>query len=326
MPATVLGGCRLCRSVTFPPLRRLQLAHPGPGPYRPPSAPPRRLDDRHEGLGGEAGAADEGAVDVGDGEQARRIPGRARSAVEDADARPGVAEAFSQRPADGGVHLGGVVGGGGAAGADRPDRFVGDDQLHVAAKLRDGMGELEQDLLDMAAGDALLLDFADAQYGLQARGESGLGLGADDRVALMMVGAALGMADDDQLRARLDEHRSGDVAGMGAARLRVAILGADRQAAGTRHGERDQRKRRADGDVHSGRLPRGGGDGGEFGQSRAAAVHLPVAGDELAADVHGEEPSLGVRGVATRPSPAKRGPAKLAPVPTPFYDPRNQIV
>ena len=44
------------------------------------------VDDRDEGGGGEAGAADQGAVDVGDGEQLGGIVGLDRAAVEDADA------------------------------------------------------------------------------------------------------------------------------------------------------------------------------------------------------------------------------------------------
>ena len=44
----------------------------------------------------------------------------------------------------------------------------------------------------------------------------GFRLRADGRVRLAVVGAALGMADDDIGRTRVRDHLGGDVAGMGA--------------------------------------------------------------------------------------------------------------
>ena len=64
------------------------------------------------------------------------------------------------------------------------------------------------------------------QAGLQRR----FRLGADERVGLVMERATLGMADDDVGRARVLEHRGGNVAGEGAARLRMAVLGAEARA------------------------------------------------------------------------------------------------
>ena len=43
------------------------------------------------------------------------------------------------------------------------------------------------------------------------------GLGAHDCIGFTMIGAALGMADDDGGGAGFLQHLSGDVAGMGAA-------------------------------------------------------------------------------------------------------------
>jgi hypothetical protein len=101
-----------------------------------------------------------------------------------------------------------------------------------------------------------------------------------------LVGAALGMAQDGEAGARFLQHRRRDVAGMRPAVLGVAVLRTDEEAARPGHGEREQSEGRADRDVDAGRRPGGGGDGAELAKGRPAAVHLPIAGDELAAYVH----------------------------------------
>ena len=115
------------------------------------------------------------------------------------------------------MHLGDVGRGGDLAGADRPDRLVGDDQLALLPIVGERAGELRLDPRDMAAGGALGFRFADAddrdQPALQRRDR----LGADRCVALLLLGAALAMAADDQPGARLPDHRHRDAAGMGAA-------------------------------------------------------------------------------------------------------------
>ena len=88
--------------------------------------------------------------------------------------------------------------------------------------------------------------------------------------------------------ARLLQHADRDAAGMGAAVMSVAVLRADHdRAAGPGPGCREQGEGRTDGDVDAARLPRGRGDRAEFGERGQAAVHFPVAGDELAAKLHG---------------------------------------
>ena len=63
----------------------------------------------------------------------------------------------------------------------------------------------------------------------------------------MVVGAALGMADDDGGGAGIGQHLGGDVAGVGAGRLGVAILAADGDGRAARgFGKaREQSRRRA---------------------------------------------------------------------------------
>jgi hypothetical protein len=54
-----------------------------------------------------------------------------------------------------------------------------------------------------------------------------------------MVGAALGMAEDDMAAARVLEHSCGNISGMGARSRGMAILATDRDAAaGQRIGHR----------------------------------------------------------------------------------------
>jgi peptidyl-prolyl cis-trans isomerase D len=218
------------------------------------------------------------------------------------------------------MHLCDIARGGGAAGADRPDRLIGNNQLGLGAQLGDRAGELGRDSLDMAPRRALLLALADAHNRLQPGGKRGLGLGLDDGIALALVGAPLGMADDRQARAGFEQHRGRDIAGMGTGGICVAILRADGEAAGACDGEADQGERRANGDIHPSRLPRRRRHRAELRQRLAAAVHLPVSGNELAADVHRYSSQMGAGRVAS----GARG-AKLARAGRPFYDRGNHI-
>ena len=89
-----------------------------------------------------------------------------------------------------------------------------------------------------------------------------------DLVALAVVGAALGMADDDESRAGVLELFGGNVAGMGAGRLGVAILAADGDSPG---GGRAPRPaiRVAGGQISTSAPPisrRGRGNGRDFRQ------------------------------------------------------------
>ena len=59
----------------------------------------------------------------------------------------------------------------------------------------------------------------------------GAGLGVDERIGLAMIGAALGMTDDDGGGAGVGKHLGRDVAGMGAGGERMAILRAEQDGA-----------------------------------------------------------------------------------------------
>ena len=92
---------------------------------------------------------------------------------------------------------------------------------------------------------ALALRLADAEYRAQAGGESGLDLLVHRLVGLAEVGAALGVADDDELDDAL-EHGRAHFAGVGALRLPVQVLRADLDRAALqrlRHSEKKGKRR-----------------------------------------------------------------------------------
>jgi hypothetical protein len=61
-----------------------------------------------------------------------------------------------------------------------------------------------------------LAGLADADDGGEPGAPGGFHLLPDQRVALAMIGAPLGMADDDRAGAGIRQHFGGDIAGMGA--------------------------------------------------------------------------------------------------------------
>jgi hypothetical protein len=95
------------------------------------------------------------------------------------------------------VHLLRLLGRGGLAGADRPDRFVRDDDLAdaVAVDVDDG-GQLALHHFLGLPGFALGQRLADADDRRDAVRQRRLGLLGHQRVALAVVLAALGVADD----------------------------------------------------------------------------------------------------------------------------------
>src|SRR3546814_2952965 len=98
----------------------------------------RRLDDRHELGGREAGPADERAVDVGHPQQFDRVLALDRAAVEDAHLGAFIAQQRAQTLADEAVDLGDIGHRRRPAGADGPDRLIGDDERRARAGGRDG--------------------------------------------------------------------------------------------------------------------------------------------------------------------------------------------
>ena len=91
--------------------------------------------------------------------------------------------------------------------------------------------ELTPDNLQSLAGFTLGALFADTDNGGQPRAPGRLRFRPHLRIGLVMVGAPFGMADDDRARSGIGQHLRGNVAGVGARRLGVTVLSADRSPA-----------------------------------------------------------------------------------------------
>ena len=115
------------------------------------------------------------------------------------------------------------------AGADGPDRLVGDryaghvggrDPFEAAGELRSGHG------LGLA-GLALVERLAHAQHDLEAGLQPGGDLAAHQLVALAVEVAPLGVAEDHRVGPHVAQHRGADLARERARGLVAAVLGPD---------------------------------------------------------------------------------------------------
>ena len=107
------------------------------------------------------------------------------------------------------------------------------------------------------------------------------------------------MADNDEARARVDQHRGADAAGVRAFLGKVDVLGADREAGNGPGGPLDQGCRNAQRDIDRRKSPRGVGDRPHLLEVGRDPVHLPIPGHEL---VHAASTShLGRGAEATAP-------------------------
>ena len=189
-----------------------------------------RVDDLHELVGLEGRAADEAAVHIGLGQQLLGVLGVHGAAVLDGDG-PGHPRAVKAPDdgADAGADLGGLPGGGGAAGADGPDGLIGDDALAHLLRGYAGQGalHLEGNELQGHAHIPLLQALAHADDGVQARLQGGVDLLVDGHVGLAEVLPPLTVADNDILDAQVLEHIGGHLAGVGAVGLKVQVLRAN---------------------------------------------------------------------------------------------------
>ena len=93
------------------------------------SGGPSGFNNIEKGLGVETCAADEGSIDIGLGHEVGGILRFDTAAVEDTDGGSGGPKERDKELSNLLMDFVGLFGGGYFAGADGPDRFVGDDQL-----------------------------------------------------------------------------------------------------------------------------------------------------------------------------------------------------
>jgi hypothetical protein len=262
--------------------------------------------DSQKVVGLETCSTDEGTVDVGLHREIGRVVGLDAATVLDANL---VGDRWrrkrSEEATDQGVHLLGLLRRRHLPRANRPHGFIGDDRLLQVVR-RDA-GERTPHLRGHhVAGAACLPLFeclANAHDRDQPRGKRGLCLGVDDCVGLAEQRPPFGVAEDHVAAAKVEEHRRGDLAGEGTARLVEHVLateGHDRLRGRERHANRlDVDRRGAEHQFGRAGLRDPGCDGGgKLPGLRPVEVHLPVAGDDLPA------------GHAWTPNEVKRGPCE----------------
>ena len=244
------------------------------------------LDNLDEGLRFKGSATNQAAIHVRLGQEFLGVLLVHGPAVLDGDApgHPGAVEA-ADGGADVGADLAGLLGGGGLAGADGPDGLIGDDaaaQL-VGGDAEEGALHLQGDPFGGDAGLPLLQALAHADDGDQAGLDGGVDLLVHGEVGLVVVAAALGVADDDVLGPRLLDHVGGNLAGVGAVVQLVAGLGADGDVAVLEQPDGGLDVHGGDAQHHVAPLALGHdgldllGKGLGLGQG---VVHLPVAGND----------------------------------------------
>ena len=167
-----------------------------------------QVDDIHELVGFEAGATNQGAVNVGLGDEGGEVVGGDAAAVLNLEALgDGLAGDVGNRATDHCDRGIGAFWGCGAASADGPDGFVGDDHRGYMVNAVQGGADLAADnglgVLRFVLGES----FADAQDRDQTIGKRGLQFAIDQGVVLTEVLAAFGVPQDDVGRQALQHCR-----------------------------------------------------------------------------------------------------------------------
>ena len=172
------------------------------------------------------------------------------------------------------------------AGADRPDRLIGDHEARAGRAVRQRALKLTAEHVERAPGLALGPRLPDADDCQQPGPPGRARLGGDFGVGFLVERPALGMADDDGLGARVGQHLGRDVAGVGAGRLRVAVLAADH------YGEPNAMPAKCITSVAGGQIirstapasgPSAGDDLLKLGRRGLEPVHLPIARNQRTA-------------------------------------------
>ena len=278
----------------------------------PPTSAPSTLATRHQFLG------------------VRRLH---RAAVEDAHRLPGRAVALDDPLADEFMGLRHVGGGRRQAGADGPDRLIGDHQIGGGHAVRQRAVELAAEHVERLAGLALGAGLADADDRDEAGAPGGLRLGAHLGVGFLVQGAALGMADDHGAWRRASASISAEMSPVKApdgsawqSWPPIAILEPARPSAkvmtSVAGGQiiRSTLAQRSAGALH---------DLAELGGRGLEPVHLPIARDQRAALRCGHSLPLNravSRAPEAAPEPVWRGPRELRCAWTGLYIPAQSAL
>ncbi|MNI64332.1 hypothetical protein D3C73_1197670 [compost metagenome] len=185
------------------------------------------------------------------------------------------------------MHLLRLFLGSGTTGSDRPDRLVGDHGIGEALrpdKLQH-RGQLAGDDRLGLPGLALLKGFTDAQHRHQAGMQGGSELARDQLTALVVVLAALGVADQAVAGTDLVQHGRAHLAGVGALLVAADVLCTKGQASPAEVFDQLTQvgHRRQDHHLHPALRQPGSDLPQQFGGELTATVQLPVSSDDLAA-------------------------------------------
>ncbi len=168
------------------------------------------------------------------------------------------------------------------AGANGPDRFVGDYCVFIVRFIRDGTRELGIDHIQCRATFTLGECFPDADHRNQTCIIGGLCFRGDHLVSLAVIRAPFGMSGQNIACPSVGQHISAEVARVRPAYGRVTILSADIK--GRVLAAVDQGGGRADQDINI-RIGVFFLKLDKFGQVGAQPVHLPVSGSKFTGHV-----------------------------------------
>src|SRR5690606_26897859 len=189
-------------------------------------------------------------------------------------------------PADMGMGFSHIVCRRRQARANRPHRLVCDHGAGGGGSFGDGTRNLPGKDGERFSGFPLGLRLADADNGHETRPPDGLRLCRDLDIAFAMVRAAFRMPNDHIGRTAVGQHLGGDIARMGAAFLRVAILAAGGYRRATKRLARSRKQGGRNADDAISRFARSFREAfpyrPQFAQPGAGPVHFPVARDQRA--------------------------------------------
>mmetsp|Transcript_13422 Transcript_13422/g.20995 ORF Transcript_13422/g.20995 Transcript_13422/m.20995 type:complete len:279 (-) Transcript_13422:101-937(-) len=164
-------------------------------------------------LGFERSTTNQEAINVRALDKLGGVAALDRAAVENAGGSSNVRVHIRGEPGpDGGMHLLGLLRGGGHPGADGPHGLVGDDHAGPVLGLKGGLESsalvCQHHIVEFASL-ALLKGLTTAEHDLQAVVDGELGLGGHNLAGLTFHGSTLGVPGDAPVNTKFFQHLSG---------------------------------------------------------------------------------------------------------------------